>query len=366
MTTISILPIVQFAAATTFSMSIILIGIIAAIRVQAIRQAQRQLATIWGPRFANPTAPLPLPLPRPRKADQLAVLSLWNTAYDAASTDHKRQLETLALHLSFHRDALTHLQAPNLDARLLAIMTVGRLRVSEAWSLLEDLPAHPNPILSFAATRALFAIDPDRAVQRYVRFLFRPDWSATKVAECLQEVEETLLAQIFTRWLRQTRSIPQAIRLIRYLGATRCVPALPDLRQYLDAPGRHTRVLAEGLHTLSYFKHREDGPRFRAAATSAHWYLRVRAAIGLGLVGTTEDFPLLTTLLRDPHWWVRYRAAEAITRLRGTSRDTLQTLLAQQTDLYAQNALHAFVVSDPPKRPGTQAPSVCLTPSHTK
>lgn len=355
-----LLPIVQFVGQTIFIMALIMTGLAACIRLRAIRDAKRHIEDIWTLRFTNPMPQDLVNWPIDRR-DHLAVLTIWNRVYDTSSTDHKRSLEQLALKLNFPQIALDHALDPPLETRLLCIITLGRLRVTAAWTLLEQLPRADNPILSFAATRALFAINPDRAIRQYAKYLFRPDWSPTKVAECLQEVEESLLAETFLRWLRQTRSVPHAIRIIRYLGATRCVPALPALRRYLDVPYRHPRILAEGLHTLTYFRCREDHPRFLAATRSDIWQLRVRGAIGLGLVGSPADLPTLKTLLHDPNWWVRYRAAEAITKLTKSDPDAISQLMQDQTDLFAHDALQAFVAAtstDPgPMIKSSHAPS---------
>lgn len=341
MTSLAFLHLVWTAAQTVFCMSIILVLMTGWLRLVERYRATRRIADFYGPIFANPSAHLLSP-PTLHARGALAALALWHEAYETASTNDRRYLEELGHAIGFDAVALRHLHDDRLDTRILCVTTIGRLALVQAWDLIQDLPRHPNARLSFAAIRSLFALDANRAVTYYVIQLLRTDWSPTKVAECLQEVDETRLATVFVRLLRLTRSNIQAIQLLRYLGATRCVPALDGIRHYLDSAPRHPRVLAEGLHALSYFRSVEDLPRYRHALTATHWYLRVRGAIGLGHVGTVDDLSLLTPLLGDSSWWVRYRAAEAITRLRGVSTQALQSLMITERDPFGRNALKAF------------------------
>jgi HEAT repeat protein len=298
---------------------------------------ERQFRQQWRPLLMHaivgdetPTALMSLP-----RHDQWRFLRLWNHLQESVRGEANQRLAAVAYHLGCRYTARRLLASGNLTRRLFAILTLGHMRDSTAWALLEFQLRQPIAISSLYAARALVQIDPERGVRTVMPLLLqRDDWEMVRIATLLQEFRDALGGEL-ARHLASlpAERLPRALQLAEALHLH--VPPdtlLPWLQvsQPVELLGAALR-LANGRGVL---------PGVRALAAHADWRVRVQAAHALGRLGEEADVEVLTRLLSDPQWWVRYRAAGALANLPFLSRTRLRGLLESLPDRYAREISH--------------------------
>jgi HEAT repeat protein len=77
----------------------------------------------------------------------------------------------------------------------------------------------------------------------------------------------------------------------------------------------------------------------RPLARSPDFVVRKNLATAFGRLGGLEDAATIVELMSDKVWWVRYRAAQALTMLRGMTRERLAAVRASLTDRFARDML---------------------------
>jgi HEAT repeat protein len=80
-------------------------------------------------------------------------------------------------------------------------------------------------------------------------------------------------------------------------------------------------------------------PVVRPLVRSPDFVVRKNLATALGRLGGLEDAATIVELMGDKVWWVRYRAAQALTTLRGMTRERLSAVRASLTDRFARDML---------------------------
>ncbi len=269
------------------------------------------------------------------RGDRWRFLKLWNRMQESVRGEANQRLAAVAYRLGCQHTARRLLASGNLTRRLFAILTLGHMRDTTAWSLLEFQLRQPVAISSLYAARALIQIDTERGVRTVVpQLLQRDDWEMVRIAILLQEFRDALGGEL-TRHLAAlpAERLPRALQLAEALHLH--VPAdtlLPWLQasQPVELLGAALR-LASGHGVL---------PAVRELASHADWRVRVQAAHALGRLGTEADVAVLTRLLSDPQWWVRYRAAGALANLPFLGRTRLRRLLDELPDRYAREISH--------------------------
>lgn len=323
------------------------------LRIRLIRQnkRQQQLVTTWTTIFQAPSHHKQCTMEHLGLQDRQLLLALWMTHYDKAQDSQRPALLQLAHRLRFPNYSHQLFRRKTQTSTLLGIQMFGYLRLTSAWAQLAPLIHDPNTMLSITTAHALFRIDAIRALNLCLPLILkRTDWSQTKVAHMLQEVEPVRLAEPLMEAILRGTSV-QAIRLLRLLSATHCYPVLPHLRTYLDSRKLSVDVHAAALQCLTGFADTSDLPRFQRILAHRNWILRVRGAIALGRIGTREEMPLLISLLSDSHWWVRYRAAESLSSLPGVSQEELHAIHQSHPDRFGQDSLATFLTPAIPDEP---------------
>jgi len=301
--------------------------IIRRLRIVTDRRRQAMVA-VWRPILLESLIEAPASLPAIHPHDYILFLYLWNHLQESIKGESSSELCKILYQTGMDRVVHQYLVTGTMRQQLLALVTMGHLKETTAWTRILELAHADNAILSIEAARALTRIDASRAVPVLVPLIAqRPDWSPLKILAILQGAGEHLVAGAIGKAAQHATPMIAA-RLIRFLASIRNHRALPFIRPLLDRQPLDEDILASCLSLFGQCCDPRDLPTVRGYLSHPTWFIRVQAATALGKMGIDEDEALLIELLSDTHWWVRYRAAEALATLPSMTDEKL-TLLVQ-------------------------------------
>lgn len=305
--------------------------------IQLWRQSILQrFQKIWRPLLALCPTTMPDDLPALSSRDHMSMLTLWNHYYNIVHGDATGNLLVLGERLELAYIARMQLLRANKRYQLIGILTLGNLQSREDWPLLDRYIHKPDTSTSLVAMRALFQINPRRALQTMLPYLVsRTDYPTAQVATLLQKIPSDDICPQLT--LHMMLSLGQSSsHLLRLMEACNCsinrqlftaiAKKLPDDHVISTALSLITDPKALEL-ILPYAQHQR-------------WHIRVHAATAIGRLATREHLPVLLELLTDKEWWVRYRAAQAITNLPFLQHNELTSLMDSIDDRYARDILN--------------------------
>ena len=280
-------------------------------------------------------APDSTQLPRLSRYDLPDFLTLFNHFQESLRGEAATNLTRLLQREHISDRALELLERRSLRLRLIAATALGHLREERAWATLERLAHDRNPVMSFAAARALLRIEPRRALDSLASdMVLRDDWSIARIGSILQELGPALVTAPLQRLLQSPpdRGHERLVKLARFAHRERVAEAV---RAWLSGSNEPHVIAA----ALDYVEDAGDLPLVRGAARHPHWHVRMAAARALARVGGTRELAALLELLRDPHWWVRYHAAQALSQLHGLGVAELKELRERARDAFAADML---------------------------
>lgn len=329
-------------AAGAFALALVLLAALAAMRgwrrwrQSRVAQRERVWLGVMDHAIADPAAAA---LPPVSRLDLPDFLLLWNRVrrpVEDAAADNLAQL--LHRH-GIDERALRLLVLGSLRSRLIAMTTLGYLREERAWARLERLARRPNPVISFAAARAMLRIEPRRALDALAASIVqRDDWSVARIGSIFAELGAATVTPTLTTMLiaRARVGLGRVVKLARFGDRGRVAPIV---RGWLSATEEPDIIMA----ALDYVEDARELPWAMSAAQHAEWRVRMAAAKALGRIGGATEIPALIELLRDPVWWVRYHAASAVTGLQGMTPEELEVVRENARDSFASDMLaHAF------------------------
>ena len=321
--------------------SLVLLGAIAIMRWRLLRRLERErhAAALWNPLLAQWAGGARAPLPRLARCDAEFFLLLWCRAQESLRGEAQEHLREMARRLGV--EALTGrlLRARRVDRRLLALVTLGHLRLREHAAWLHTLVSSAPPIVSITAARALMRIDANICVPPLLAGTARrDDWPLAAVGSILRECDAQAVGPLLASAIRSALGNGDAGAVARLLRLH--MAAHPDalreavLEVLTTAPA--PEPLAAALAALS---HPRDAGHARRLLGHPEWFVRVAAARAMGRFGDQDDVPRLAAALADPSWWVRYRAAQALCALPAMGAAQLGALAARLTDRFAADML---------------------------
>lgn len=298
-----------------------------------------RVVTLWRPlltRTALEEGPFPA-LPPLKRRHIPHVLDEWNALHDALRGIGTERLNELAGRLGLRERALGLMRSRDVGARILAMRTMGHLREGgEAWPLLEEQLASRNTLLSFYAAAAMLQVDPQRAMPDVVGQLAkREKWPGEAVARLIREAG-TDIAREPLRALVLSVEPARVPLLLPWLGKVDPALASEIAARILRRETTDVRILSAALAVL------QDAsvlPLVRPLVRSPDFVVRKNLATALGRLGGLEAAATIVELMGDRVWWVRYRAAQALTMLRGMTRERLAAVRASLTDRFARDML---------------------------
>lgn len=276
-----------------------------------------------------------LDLPRIGLRELPRFLETWNRLRESSQGAAASRLEKLLTHNGIDRRARAMLRSYSMRQRLAAITAVGHLRERGAWDRLSELSKQSNPVISFAAARALLSIDPGHALEVLLPSIpARSDWPLARIGTIFHELGPgTVTPALVTMLFRRPRpGLDRVIKLARF-GQGEKISGI--VRGWLGSSTDSDVLMA----ALSYIEDPADLPWAHGSADHSEWRVRMAAARALGRVGGRDELPALLHLLRDPIWWVRYHAAQSLIRLKGLEPFELETLRENARDAFAADML---------------------------
>ncbi|MDH3350635.1 MAG: HEAT repeat domain-containing protein [Gammaproteobacteria bacterium] len=274
-------------------------------------------------------------LPRVRRADRIDLLEEWNRARSMVYGSAVDNLIDLATRSGIPDLARRLFRSRRMRSRILAVQTVGHLRLPEFRAELGELVNDENTALSITAAAALVDIDADSGIALVVPMINRRrDWPKTRVSILLRQAGSERISEPMYRAIRSEGDSGKTylLQFARLMEAEILDALVGDLLRESRDPG----VLNAALKLVSGFA---GVPRIAALTQNDAWFVRMQAAKVLGRVGQEEHLSLLEALLDDPEWWVRYRAAQAITTLPFLGPNQLRRIRLRQSDPFAGDIL---------------------------
>lgn len=274
-------------------------------------------------------------IPRVRRSDRIDLLEEWNRARSMVDGSAVDNLIELAHYAGIPDLALRLFDSRRIQSRILAVQTIGHLRLTAQRDAICELLDHENTALSITAASALVDIDPDFGVAAVVPMINkRRDWPKTRVSVLLRHAGSARISEPMCRAIRSEEGAGKTylLQFARLMESDILDALVSDLLRESRDPG----VLNAALKLVSGFA---GVPRIATLTQHDAWFVRMQAAKVLGRVGQKEHLSLLESLLDDREWWVRYRAAQAITSLPFLGPNDLRRLRSRQKDRYAADIL---------------------------
>jgi len=297
----------------------------------------------WEPAlFIAMDGPLALKVPTLSRPDLAVFLELWTHLQEVTRGVVSENLNRFLSDNIPTRRIIAMMEHAGIRHRLVAVTALGHLHSRAAIGPLTKLVADPQPILSYAAMRALLRIDPNEMLPHLVpTILTRADWPISRLSALFRELGANVITgPLLDRPLNPTKA--EALRLLPLLALCHRERVDPAIREWMKIQS-DPEVISAGLKFMSA---PEDIPMLMAAAKNDDWRVRAAAASGLGEVGGPAEQRTLETLLSDASWWVRYRAAKALVSLRGATDAALNQIVATSTDKFAREILQQVMAEE--------------------
>ena len=300
------------------------------------RRFLAQWRDVFGGALLGDGIPEDRDLPVIRRRDSTDLLEEWNRVRSVVDGKAVDNLIRLAERTGIPELAKKLLRSRRMSARILAVQTIGHLRMTEFRDKIRELVDHDNTAVSVTAAAALVDIDPDYGIGAIVPMINRRrDWPRNRVSVILRHAGSARISEPMYRAIRSEDASGQSYLLqFARLIESEILDALVD---ELLCSSHDPRVITASLNLVSGFK---GVPRIAALTQHEEWYVRMQAAKVLGRVGQEEHLSLLESLLDDSEWWVRYRAGQAISSLPFLGPNQLRALRNRQSDPYAVDILN--------------------------
>lgn len=329
-----------WAGAAVAAITVLLMIFIVVLRLLSIYRERRRgrLVEKWRPVFMASLVEEPRGAPVVKKRDTLVFLELFNSYHGFIKGESKEGLNRLAGLAGMPERALAFLKSADMEKRIIAAMTLGRLREERAWGRLAEMIGAAEPALSLHAARAMVFINTEWAMPHIVdQFAKRDDWPVSSIANILKEAGEGAVS------LPLAKAIDSAIEKDR--RTARKLAPLLDLVYYEYAGPIARKALARAADTetvaacLKVMNDPADLELVRSYLKHPEWYVRVQAVAALGRTGLKEDRKRLVESLSDGEWWVRYRAARALVEMPFYGKAGLAALRGKIRDRFARDIL---------------------------
>jgi HEAT repeat protein len=279
-----------------------------------------------------------------RKNDLPVVLYYWNYLQESTKGKTRESLNLFFEESSFEQRIISLLKSRNVKLRILAVNTLGHLRLGSAWNELEKIARDKEPILSISAARALVRISNTDARPIVLPMIVsRSDWSPVLIAKMIQEAgyDDTSidLVKAVAAAYEDRADDEQMGRLVKYLSLVRAIDYKPLVNRMLaEATGRETLISC-----LKIVNWPEALPRIRELYCDERWQVRMQVVLTIGRLGQEADIETLIHALNDIEWWVRYRAASALITMPGFTEERVNDLVENHPNAFCRDILSHVV-----------------------
>jgi hypothetical protein len=310
------------------------------IRLLMLQRRQRFFEAQWQPLLAECVFGVPAEMPQVPPKMRYHFLRVWNFHHESLAGASRVNLEVLAESMRLGEIARELMHTGNLRERLIAVMTIGHLRDHTQWHELRDLVAHPSPMLSLHAARALLDIDAPSTLAWLVTVMAaRDDWPMSRVVTILREVGPDLItlpligaAEAAARGGGGDTQVARLLRMMEVAHIERVSPVVGKIAREVKSP----ELVAAALRLM---QDPRDLDIVRIHAKNESWFVRASAIHTLGRIGGKSDMQLLIDALSDTHWWVRYRAARALLALPDMKLEVVENACRKLQDQFAADIL---------------------------
>jgi hypothetical protein len=310
------------------------------IRLVMVQRRQRFFEAQWQPLLAECVFGVPAEIPQVPPKMRYHFLRVWNFHHESLAGASRANLEALAASMHLGEIARELMHTGNLRERLIAVMTIGHLRDRTQWHELRDLVAHPSPMLSLLAARALIDIDAPSTLAWLITVMAaRDDWPLSRVVTILREVGPDLVtlpligaAEAAARGEGGDTQVARLLKMMEVAHIEHVSPFVGKIAREDKSP----ELIASALRLM---QDPRDLDIVRIHTKHESWFVRATAIQTLGRIGGKSDMQFLIDMLSDTHWWVRYRAARALLALPDMPLDVVDHACGKLQDHFAADIL---------------------------
>lgn len=268
----------------------------------------------------------------------LDFLILWNKYQGNLTGDSKIGLNRMAYALDMDKVAMSLLDANSEAERILAVLTLGHLRESNAWEKIKLIAEESVGMSGQIAALSIARINPSKAAQILLPILLqREEWSQAKNAIILTEIGDDNLTQPLLDEIEQADA-KALTRLITALPFANTSLADKKLKSLLDQSD-DIEIIASCLKIIKFFAGEEWIYIIKEYLTHPSWVVRVQAVNAISQLAGKNELDELIAMLSDENWWVRYRSALAISNLPAMNSRKLEGIIFTLSDRYAVDIL---------------------------
>lgn len=338
----TIIKIVIQAAISLSLMSVILLGIIVAIRWGTDRRDRRSIE------FRREAKPLVMGY-LAGTTDKEEVLEILNEdlqeslelLVETANTqavEGRSRIRSLCGSLPFEEEQLDLLESRQWELRRRGAERLGFVGGTASVGPLKTALSDGILAVREAAARSLAAMGRVDAVESIVLALDVPgEMAERRAAEVLSSmgdgVIDSLVAILEQRGAKYSKTSVNIV--IRTLGLLRAREAVPALLAFLK--NKEFTVRLNSARALGLIGDASVIPEIAELAEDLPWEVRNVAVQALGRLQAVERIPLMVQMLGDPSWWVRFSSAQALYALGEPGLRALQKSMREHADRYARD-----------------------------
>jgi hypothetical protein len=323
-------------------LSLVLLGVIIAVRWQAERTAQRTAA------FRHRTEPIiaaylrddgePAPVVEALRDDPARALDLLMEISAGLEPSARGPLCALFAALPLRARETAALHSRRWPRRKQAAERLGYLGDGVAVDALLEVLRDPVLEVRVAAARSLAAHGEARAIEPVILAFDLPGaMNQRRVADVISgfgpAAVDPLLDILANRGGHYSNNALGVA--VRALGLLRARTAGAALTELLRNPEFRLRLNA--VRSLGLIGDRTAADAVARLVGDREWEVRNVVMRTLGQLKATQHLEELTAGLRDESWWVRFSAAQALWQLGQPGREALTTAMTRSPDRYARD-----------------------------
>ena len=293
----------------------------------------------------------PTPLPGLDQADRWELLKLWLHVQLSLRGAAQERLRQFGLACQLQRSAWTHLRSPHHAKRMIACLTLGFLKWTDAQDLLRQRLSQGQSHTPIYAARALLDIDAQLHASEVLEALLQKPALDFSLLAVLLKPHRAILQQVMLRYKPSElgealdHGDASAARLVRWLRLARALQL--QLPSAWLAPLLNERQELESLiAAIRLFQGEAGIDPILGLAQHPDWRVRSQVARSLAYVGDERCADVLVGMTTDREWWVRFRSAQALFQLPGVSVDSILERVARTGDRYAIQMVQSVQASE--------------------
>lgn len=316
--------------------SILLIFFILLFRIFSIRKKYEIILfyRTWNPIFNNINFSIPSVLPKVKKSNQFHLLKIFNKTFEKTPIEFQENLLKIANHLEIVNIAKEMVDYNNSIYKIVAIKTIGYLKIQSVSTKLNNLIEHENIVIKLISAQSLIKISSSNLDKLIPFLILEEECHVNKIILILSNFDKEEIWESIKKSIDNTsvELMPRLIKLFNLLDKPQAsIEAKKLLLKYKEI---------EIVSTLIPFISDKNEKTFLFSfLDDESWIIRMQAIKSLNGMLQIEDIKTISKLLLDSSWWVRHHTANAIVSISSMTDNYLDNLEEVLGDKFAIDTL---------------------------